>query len=211
MINLDNIKIGIIDDNELVHNILRVLLSTHHKPSFDIVLELDSLLELDKINELEVQPEVLLLDVNMPGVNGVEGIPTLLSYFPDCSIIMLTDVDDQETIMKAIQEGAQGYVKKGTNQQELVQVILSVIEGGSYISPVLARKLFNLMQTKRRYLDELTERERQVVEGIVEGLSYKLIGYRYSISIDTVREHIKKIYKKLNINSKGELLAMVKI
>lgn len=210
MIKWDTIKIGIIDDNDVVRNILKILLTTHHNPSFDIVLELDSLLEIDK-SGLDTSPEVLLLDVNMPGISGVDGIPTLLNHFPDCSIIMLTDVEDRETVMKAIQAGAQGYVKKGTNQQELVQVIVSVIEGGSYISPVLARKLFSLIQTKKNQFEELTEREKQVVDGIIEGLSYKLIAYRHGISIDTVREHIKKIYKKLNINSKGELLAMVKI
>jgi len=211
MIHLDTIRIGIIDDNEVIRHVIKILLNHHRKPSFEVVLELDSILDLKVINDLQVQPEVILLDVNMPGMTGIEGIPMLLRHFPDCAIIMLTDVEDKDTIMQSIQLGAQGYVKKGANQQELVQVIVNVIEGGSYISPILTRKLFDFIQSKSNQLDNLTDRERQVVGGIVDGLSYKLIAYRYDISIDTVREHIKKIYKKLNINSKGELLAMIKI
>jgi len=209
--DIDHIKFAIIDDNELVRQVIKVLLQHHNKPAFDLVFELESLTYLHAINTLEQYPDVILLDVDMPGINGIDGIPALLKCFPECAIIMLTDIAEKEAIMRAIQAGAQGYIQKGANQQELVQVIKHVIEGGSYISPILARKLFNFIQAKNSQLDELTERERQVVEGITAGLSYKLIGYRYNMAIDTVREHIKKIYKKLNINSKGELLALVKI
>jgi len=209
--DIDHIKFAIVDDNELVRQVIKVLLQQHHKPAFDLVFELESLTNLHAINPLEQYPDVILLDVDMPGINGIDGIPALLKCFPECAIIMLTDIADKEAIMRAIQAGAQGYIQKGANQQELVQVIKHVIEGGSYISPILARKLFNFIQAKNSQLDELTERERQVVDGITAGLSYKLIGYRYNMAIDTVRGHIKKIYKKLNINSKGELLALIKI
>ncbi|HMI01052.1 MAG TPA: response regulator transcription factor [Pedobacter sp.] len=207
----DYIKIAIIDDNDMVRNVLKVLLSSYTGATFEIVLELDSLQNFEELDLSSIkEPDIILLDINMPGMNGLEGIPLLYRSFPDSLIIMATEVDEKDTVMKCIQAGAKGYITKGLSQQELVNVITNVLEGGSYLSPAMARKVFDHIRNKNNMLDDLTLRQQEIVGGIVEGLSYKLIGYKCGISIDTVREHIKNIYKKLNINSKGELIAMLK-
>ncbi|MBE8722069.1 DNA-binding response regulator [Sphingobacterium sp. Ka21] len=205
---MDTVRIGIIDDNDIVRNVLRVLLTTYSDTEFDIVLELSSLVDVH--SHEHSNPDAILLDINMPHIDGITGIPILKRLFPDCVIIMLTDREDLTSLRKSISAGALGYVKKGTNQQELVFIIKQVIAGGSYVSPILARSFFTEMQEKERTVSHLTEREQSIVRGIVDGMSYKLIAHHYGISLDTVREHIKKIYRKLNINSKGELLAIVK-
>jgi DNA-binding NarL/FixJ family response regulator len=209
--NFDRIKIAIIEDNPIVRSVLKVLLSSYTNIIFEIVLELESLIDFDRLDTAMIQsPDIILLDIQMPEISGLEGIPMLYKSFPNSLIIMITDVDDKDVVMKCIQAGAKGYLSKGFDQQELIGGITSVVHGGSFISPAIARKVFDHIRNRNNMIDELTRRQQEIVEGIVEGLSYKLIGYKFGISIDTVREHIKNIYKKLNINSKGELVALLK-
>lgn len=209
--NSERIKVAIIEDNPIVRSVLKVLLSSYSNIIFEIVLELESLIDFDKLDTAMIQsPDIILLDIRMPEISGLEGIPMLYKSFPDSLIIMITDVADKDVVMKCIQAGAKGYISKGFDQQELIGGITSVVHGGSFISPAIARKVFDHIRNRNEMIDELTRRQQEIVEGIVEGLSYKLIGYKFGISIDTVREHIKNIYKKLHINSKGELVAMLR-
>ncbi|MBE9600469.1 response regulator transcription factor [Pedobacter sp. MC2016-24] len=209
--NFERIKIAIIEDNPIVRSVLKVLLSSYSNIIFEIVLELESLIDFDRLDTSKYQsPDIILLDIRMPEISGLDGIPMLYKSFPDSLIIMITDVEDKDVVMKCIQAGAKGYLSKGFDQQELINGITSVAHGGSFISPAIARKVFDHIRNRNNMIDELTRRQQEIVEGIVEGLSYKLIGYKFGISIDTVREHIKNIYKKLNINSKGELVALLK-
>lgn len=209
--NFDRIKVAIVEDNPIVRSVLKVLLSSYSNIIFEIVLELESLIDFERLDTSMIQsPDIVLLDIRMPEISGLEGIPMLYKSFPDSLIIMITDVEDKDVVMKCIQSGAKGYISKGFNQQELIGGIVSVVHGGSFISPAIARKVFDHIRNRNNMIDELTRRQQEIVEGIVEGLSYKLIGYKFGISIDTVREHIKNIYKKLHINSKGELVALLK-
>jgi len=209
--NPERIKVAIIEHNPIARNVLKVLLSSYSNIIFEIVLELESLIDFDRLDLAKIQsPDIILLDIRMPGISGLEGIPMLYKRFSDSLIIVITDVSDKDVVMKCIQAGAKGYISKGFDQQELIGGITSVVHGGSFISPAIARKVFDHIRNRNNTIDELTRRQQEIVEGIVEGLSYKLIGYKFGISIDTVREHIKNIYKKLNINSKGELVAMLK-
>ncbi len=154
----------------------------------------------------------LLLDIMLPGMNGIMGIPRLLDRFPDLDIIMLTNSDDSDNIFRALQAGAFGYIsKKRMNPNIIRDAVYTVHRGGSYMSPSIARQVvaFHNQQRKKSVdlADELTTRQLDIVQGLVDNLSYREIGERLDISIETVRDHIKNIYRKLRVNSKMEVVS----
>lgn len=153
------------------------------------------------------QPVVILLDINLPGMTGIEAIPLLRQKFGAPEILMISVLSDSQSVFSAICAGASGYIDKETPLPAIKEAILHVREGGSPITPAIARKVFDYFQPKKESTSGLSEREREVVKGIIDGLSYKLIADRLEISINTVRKYIRQIYDKLQINSKGELLA----
>lgn len=152
-------------------------------------------------------PDVVLLDINLPGISGIELIPELKTRFPNSAILMLSVNYDNDSVFKSLQAGADGYLSKETPLTKIKDAIIDIHSGGSPITPAIARKVFDFFNAKQNITEDLGEREKQVVDGIVAGLSYKLVADNMNISIDTVRKHIKSIYRKLHINSKGELIA----
>lgn len=154
-------------------------------------------------------PDVLMLDINLPGITGTEGLPKIKEKCRDTLIIMLTINNDPDHIFKALSNGAVGYVLKGTSLAKIKEAILDVHNGGSAVSPVIARKLVEYFQPKRELKagNNLTEKEVQLVQCLVDGLSYKLTADRLNITLDTVRFHIRNIYKKLEVNSKSEVVS----
>lgn len=156
----------------------------------------------------EAKPEfqILLLDVNLKDENGIQAIEPILEIYPDAAIIMNTIRDDADTIFEALKRGAVGYLDKQTIGVNLEDVLKTVSDGGAFMTPRIARKIRDTYFTSHRtYLSLLTDRERDVTNGIVEGLSYKLIADRYGIAINTVRMYVKKIYKKLRVHNRSEL------
>lgn len=152
-------------------------------------------------------PKILLLDIGLPGMSGLEGIRHIKTLLPDADIIMLTAFDDSDRIFKALCAGAVAYIKKSTDLPTIKDALIKVNRGGSYMSPSIARKVINhFAPQKRSQKAQLTARQEQIVQGLVDGLSYKLIADKYLISVETVRDHIKKIYKKLEVNSKAEVI-----
>lgn len=153
----------------------------------------------------------LLLDIMLPGMNGIVGIPRLLDRFPELDIIMLTNSDDSDNIFRALQAGAFGYIsKKRMNPNIIRDAVYTVHRGGSYMSPSIARQVVAFHnQQRRKKVDpetQLTPRQLDIVQGLVDNLSYREIGERLGISIETVRDHIKNIYRKLRVNSKMEVV-----
>ena len=117
--------------------------------------------------------------------------------------------DDTESIFKALQLGAIGYIDKQSFEINFKEVFESVANGGAYMTPKIARMLISFINKPRQIIEQLTDREKDIVNGIVDGLSYKLIADRHEIAIDTVRMNVKKVYRKLRINSKSELFKMM--
>ena len=153
----------------------------------------------------------LLLDIMLPGMNGLAGIPRLLERWPEMDIIMLTNSDESDNIFRALQSGAVGYIsKRRVNPTIIRDAVHTVNRGGSYMSPSIARQVvaFHNQQRKQRVAtaDQLTARQLEIVQGLVDNLSYREIGERLDISIETVRDHIKNIYRKLQVNSKMEVV-----
>ena len=154
------------------------------------------------------KPDVILSDIGLPGINGIDGIKLISVASPETDVIMLTVFMDSEKIFNALCAGATGYLLKGTPMPEILKAINEIHNGGSYMSPSIARKVVEHFKTPtKRVNSDLTERERDVINCLLDGLSYKLIADRLNISIDTVRFRIKSIYKKLHVNSKGEILS----
>lgn len=154
--------------------------------------------------------KIIIMDILMPGKDGLEAIEIILKRHPECCIIINSAKDDLETILLALKKGAVGYIDKQSSEVDLQEVLDSVVAGGGYMTPAIAKKVMDTFKSPRNNFENLTEREKDITEGILEALSYKLIADKYNISVDTVRMHIRNIYRKLNINSKAELFKLSK-
>ncbi len=158
-----------------------------------------------------VEADIYLLDIIMPEMDGLTAIEKIHKLYPNAIIIMNSIKDDTESIFKALQLGAIGYIDKQSFEINFKEVFESVANGGAYMTPKIARMLISFINKPRQIIEQLTEREKDIVNGIVDGLSYKLIADRHEIAIDTVRMNVKKVYRKLSINSKSELFSILRI
>ncbi len=174
--------------------------------AFSSVLAVDSMEAFFAALDAGYAPEVVLSDIGLPGMNGIEGIKRLKEGYPEADVIMLSVFNNSERIFKSICAGATGYALKDTPLPELKKAILDVRAGGSYMTPSIARMVMEYFTPKKSGADLLTPKEGQIVVAMTEGLSYKLIADRLSLSIDGVRFHIKNIYRKLQVNSKAEVI-----
>ncbi|MCB0685899.1 MAG: response regulator transcription factor [Saprospiraceae bacterium] len=154
--------------------------------------------------------DILLLDIGLPGISGLEALPLLKEKFPDLDIIMLTAFEDEATVVKALCSGAVAYVSKKSSLEEIVDAIFIVKRGGSYMSPVIAREILNYMVRGEELASKspiLSSRQTEIIEKLVDGKSYGSIARELDVSIETVRTHIKKMYKALQVNNKVEAVA----
>src|SRR6478609_9088077 len=155
-------------------------------------------------------PDVMLVDINLPKMNGIECVRKLKAVIPGTFILMLTAYEDSEKIFKALLAGASGYLLKRTPQEEILQAIEDVHRGNSPMTGHIARKVvqyFNQRGVTENEIEKLSNREREVLDRLAEGIAYKEIADNLSLSIDTVRMHIKGIYSKLHVHSRGEAVA----
>jgi DNA-binding NarL/FixJ family response regulator len=155
-------------------------------------------------------PDVILLDINLPKMNGIECARKLKALVPSAQILMLTVYEDSERIFKSLLAGASGYLLKRTPQAEIIEAIADVHRGNSPMTGHIARKVvqfFNQRGSMEKEIETLSVREREVLDRLAEGISYKEIADVMTLSIDTVRMHIKGIYGKLHVHSRGEAVA----
>ena len=200
---MDKINIGFIEDEQLVRDSISFMIKNNKE--FHLTCA-ESSVETFLRNSLLTPPDIIILDIGLKGgMSGLEGIRPIKKKYPDCEIIMLTTFDDSERIFKALCAGASAYLTKQIPFSKIVDAIKTVNQGGSYMSPTIARKVVDYFSPKA-IKTELTARQEQIVQGIVDGLSYKMVADKLMISTETVRDHIKRIYKKLEINSRTELI-----
>ncbi len=201
------VKVLIYEDNPQLREGLTMLIDGHEGfsvlaayPNCDHVLE-----------EVEAwSPDVILMDIDMPGTNGIEGLKLVRSINPDVKILMLTVFDDHKNVFEAIKNGANGYILKKTAPSKLLEYISEAASGGAPMTSSIAAQvlqMFSQIQVPRNEEYHLSEREKEVLQHLVNGYSYKMIAAEMFIAIDTVRSHIKKIYEKLHVNSKSEAVA----
>lgn len=203
------IKIGIVEDN----NTLRKSLTSLFNGESDMrcVLSLNNLLHIVKETEKN-KPDVMLMDIGLPNISGIEGVLTVKTFYPDIQVMMFTVFEDTEKIFDAIRNGASGYLLKKTSPQEIIEAVRDLYNGGAPMSASIARKVIQSFHIQPASVMEeyrLTPREKEILRSLVEGASYKKIADQYMISISTIRTHICNIYHKLHVNSKAEAVAKI--
>lgn len=172
-----------------------LLVGTHQNP-------ISVLLDIKK-----EMPDIIMMDIEMPHMTGIEAVSLITKNLKSPpKVLMLTVFEDTNRIFEAIKAGAVGYLLKKTAADKIIEAIKEVQHGGAAMSPSIALKVLGSMQEPKTNLYELTEREVEVLQRLVEGDSYKLIAFHFQISISTVQKHIVHIYQKLQVNSKGEAI-----
>ena len=204
---MSGIKVVIFDDNNSLRDSIAMLLLDCD----DFTLAGSYSHCLDAIEDIKkAKPDVVIMDIDMPGMNGIEGVKLIRKNFPDLQILMLTVFDHEEKVFAAIKAGAGGYILKNVEPKNLLQAISEVYNGGAPMTPGIARKVLHQFQAilpedEKDY--HLSIREKEVLDLLVNGLSYKMIADKLHITYDTVRAHMKKIYEKLHVASMTEAVA----
>jgi DNA-binding NarL/FixJ family response regulator len=195
------VQILVYDDSDVIRESLHTLL--FEEPGFEVIAMLANA-ETVETDISQLKPDVVLMDIDMPEVNGVEAVKRIRKLNPQLPIIMLTVFDDNENIFKAIYAGASGYILKRYVTVEIVAAIHNVLTGGAPMTGTVAKKVLQMLPVAISAEEEnqvLTVKEKDILQLLVNGYSYKMIASEINISIDTVRFHIKKIYDKLHVHS----------
>ncbi|MGV3503003.1 MAG: LuxR C-terminal-related transcriptional regulator [Adhaeribacter sp.] len=164
---------------------------------------------LPQITACHLVMVILLSSDGQAGAPAALQVKDLKQQLPESDIIVLSDQDDTASVLAALRAGALGYMGRNTPLLRIKETILGVSVGGAYMSPVVARKITDYFREEKQADFELTLREKEIVACLTEGLSYKMIASRLCLSLDTVRFHLRNIYKKLHVNSKAEVIAKV--
>jgi DNA-binding NarL/FixJ family response regulator len=200
------IEVAIIEDDEEIREGIQKYLNS--QSTLQCAVAVDSiesfLTRFDGIRQLDV----ILMDIGLPGMSGINGMKLIKEKIPDIEFIMLTIYNDPHRIFDSLCAGASGYLLKNTPLGQITEAIEELVRGGAPMSPQIARRVTEYFKPKKETKREsfLTEREQEIVIGLVDGLSYKMIASRMNISIETVRFHIKRIYDKLHVHSKAEVI-----
>jgi len=167
---------------------------------------------VQSINDVTAtEPDVILMDIDLPKMNGIEAVWKIKQKFPQVQILMLTVFDDNERIFQSICAGASGYILKRNPPAKIIEGVFEVAEGGGSLTSSIARKVLDMFphfNASKKETETLTQREREVLALLVKGHSYKMVGAELNITLETVRSHIKKIYEKLHVHSSGEAIAI---
>ena len=197
------IKISIVEDDKEIRESLAILIEG--TDGFSCVSHYGSVeLALDKI-ETDA-PDVILMDINLPGMTGIEGVKLIKQKMPECEIIMQTISESDKDVFDSLCAGACGYLKKNTPPVKLLDAITEAVKGGAPMNMDIARLVVNSFKPEQAKDNPLTEREKDVLRNLCDGKSYKMIAGDLFVDINTVKFHIRNIYRKLEVNSKGEAI-----
>lgn len=205
---MSEIKVIIFDDNKRICESLGILFSHtdgfNHKGSFG---DCSNLFE----NIEDTKPDVILMDIDMPGISGIDAVKKIRTKYSELQILMLTIFGDEQKIFDSLVAGANGYILKNRSLDRLIEAVREVHTGGAPMTPSIAKKVLKLFQQQNKSGSSeeynLSVREKEVLSLLVKGASYKMIGDELKISYFTVHSHIKNIYKKLRVNSMTEAVA----
>jgi DNA-binding NarL/FixJ family response regulator len=200
-----SVRVVIADDHSMVREGLQALLSS--VDGYEVVAQASA--GTGALREtVTLRPDVLVLDIGLPDVNGIEVARRVTKAAPNVNILMLTMFDDDDSVLAAIRAGALGYVLKGAGADEIMRAIVSVAAGEAIFGPGLARRALKLISSgpAEPVFSELTPREREVLELIAAGLSNPVIATRLGLSLNTISNHISSIFAKLQVENRGEAI-----
>lgn len=205
---MEQVTILIADDHTLFRTGLRSLLAS--LPEIIVVGEAATGDEVIRL-ATELQPDVILMDIQMPGVNGIEATRHILHTSPHIGVIMVTMFEDNDSVFAAMRAGARGYVLKGADQEEMLRSIRAVARGEALFGPAIAQRLMYFFAaphptTDAELFPELTEREREILGLIAQGLDNAAIGRQLVISLKTVRNHVSNIFSKLQVADRAQAI-----
>ncbi len=201
------ILVAIIEDIPAIRNGITQYLNS--QPDFKVLASCSSVEEFLALPVNDHTFDVILTDIGLPGMSGIDGIRLFKEKYPEAEIVMLTIFQDPDHIFKSLCAGATGYLLKSTPLPSIRDSIINITLGEVPMSKAVARKVLDYFNPKNVAGDNgLTQKDQQVIQCLVQGLSYKLIADRLDISIDTVRYHTKNIYRKLHVNSKAEVIRL---
>ena len=199
------ITVAIIEDDSMIRESYSYL--SANSDGFEVVGAYKSYEEAAK-NFLNIRPDVILLDVELPGINGIEALPKIKKLLPTVQILILTVYENNETVFDALSQGASGYLTKNTSSNKIIEAIKEVLEGGAPMSAGVARLVINSFQ--RNQNSPLSKRETEVLENVSLGKSRRRIADELFIDMETVKTHIKNIYQKLDVHSKADAIKTAK-
>jgi len=200
-------KVLIFEDNFLMQESLKALLEMNDDISVCGVY--DNAKDILRIYE-QTLPDLIISDIDMPGVNGLEGLKQVKGKYPEAKVMIFTVFEDNDKVLNAICLGANGYVLKSSTADKITESIFDVINGGAPLTPSIASKILQHFPRQRfsnsKEMESLTAKEKEVLERLAKGYSYKMIAAELDKSFETIRSQIKKIYKKLNVQSNAEAI-----
>jgi DNA-binding NarL/FixJ family response regulator len=206
MMESDTIRVLIADDHQLFRDGLRALLLS--APDTEVAGEAATGEEAIQL-AAELQPEVVLMDLQMPGIDGIEATRQILHTSPHIKVLMVTMFEDDQSVFAAMRAGARGYILKGVKRDEMLRAIRAVAGGEAIFSPAIASRLMDFFTTSRALIPkeifpELTDREREVLTLIARGQSNAAIAEELTISVKTVRNHVSNIFSKLQVADRAQ-------
>ncbi len=201
------ILVNIVEDDTQMRIGIETYLNRQH--GFSCTGAYGSVEELIRNLKPTLLPHVLIMDIGLPGMSGIEGMKWVKERYPEIDIVVFSVYNESSKIFDSLCAGATGYLLKNTPLEEIKEGIYLLTKGGSPMSPQIARKVieFFTQDPKRKTESPLSAKEKEIVIALVDGLSYKLIADRLAISIETVRFHIKNIYRKLHVHGKAEVIS----
>lgn len=203
-----NIRVALVEDDGLIRTLTYNYLVK--QPDLHCVVCTDSAEDLLAQLAYSLAPEVVLLDIGLPGMSGLDAIPRILAKVPGVQIMIQTVLDDDDNIHKALSLGATGYVLKGTLLPVLKEAIQEIVQGGVPFSPLVSRRVINHFRAAPRLRPRsLSAREQQVFDALVDGLTAKQVAGRLQLGVESVRGYVKAIYQKMRVHSRAELLNWV--
>jgi len=200
-----NISIGIVEDHSEFRQSLVYLIS-----SFSDYTLAWAYPSSEEALENFISPDVVLLDINLPGLSGIESIRLFKDLKPTLKIIMLTILEDEYHILESIKHGADGYILKKSSPHKILEAIQNVYDGGAALTPIVAKQVMaflNPVRTAKGEPSKLTPREKEMLTLITQGMTNEMIAVKLFISVQTVRNHLKSIYDKLQVHSRAQVVA----
>jgi len=204
-------KLLIFEDNEALRKSLVYLLGSQN--GYNVVGDFNNVNDA-RTQVLVLQPDLVIMDIDMPGKDGIKGVEEIKEVRPETAVIMYTQFEDDERLFKSICAGADGYILKKTSPEKFFDAIKEVLNGGAPMSPLIAKKVLGSFKTSKandnlQHKYDLTNREAEILQLLTKGYSVKLIAYEMNIAYDTARSHLRNTYRKLHVNCGKEAIAIL--